>query len=56
MPLLTSFIPSLPSGSPFAISVHSWGQQTPAPNSELDLSALRLEWQVKVIVDGYTIW
>ncbi|GAB7366124.1 hypothetical protein MBLNU230_g7686t1 [Neophaeotheca triangularis] len=55
MPLLTSFIPSLPAGSPFAISVHSWSQQSPVPNNEIDLSALALEWQIKVTVDGYVV-
>ena len=47
VPLLTSFIPSLPYGLPFQVSVHSW-------SAAANLNGDRPQelWQVKVIVDG----
>ncbi|KAK5171175.1 uncharacterized protein LTR77_004319 [Saxophila tyrrhenica] len=51
-PLLTTFVPSLPVGAPFQISVHSWVRTGPTLGVLPDGTRLEEMWQVKVVVDG----
>jgi hypothetical protein len=53
--LLTCFVPGIPEGKPFSISLHSW--TTPVHIGSLAMSGLgdRAMWQIKVTVDGKTI-
>lgn len=55
VPLLTCFVPSLPKGVPFQISVHSWVKTGPKLGfASAAENPQRVEevWQVKVVVDG----
>jgi hypothetical protein len=54
-PLLTCFVPGVPDGGKFTISLHSWIR--PVHVGSLALSGLgdRAMWQIKVIVDGETV-
>jgi hypothetical protein len=54
-PLLTCFVPGIPDGGKFSISLHSWIR--PVHVGSLALSGLgdRAMWQVKIIVDGETV-
>lgn len=52
IPLLTSFVPSLPAGAPFQISVHSWVRTGPMLTAFADGTKPEEMWQVRVVVDG----
>lgn len=51
-PLMTSFIPSMPAGQKFQVSVHSWsatkGILLPGPDGHQP----RELWEVRVVIDG----
>lgn len=54
-PLLTCFVPSMATGAPFTISLHSW-----VPPAHVGLLAApglgkRALWQIKITVDGVNV-
>ena len=51
-PLLTTFIPSLPPGSHFQISIHSWVNTGPMFAATMNSTAVRELWQAKIVIDG----
>ncbi|KAL2351183.1 hypothetical protein BJ546DRAFT_361737 [Cryomyces antarcticus] len=56
LPVLTCFVPSLPRGSPFKVSIHSWGRQKlSAGLRSLGVTHERLLFGVRVLVDGECI-
>lgn len=52
VPLLSTFVPSLPAGAHFQISVHSWTRTPPVFVPGPDGHAPREMWEVRVVVDG----
>lgn len=58
IPLVTCFIPSLPKGAPFQISVHSWVKTGPRlgfASAAGNPQKVEEVWQAKVVVDGMSI-
>jgi len=54
-PTLITYVPSLPRGTPFNISLHSWTQPRFSPGLGLFYGRKNLEnaaWGVRIIVDG----
>lgn len=56
-PLLTCFVPSLPSNAPFQVSVHSWNKPTSilGSNNAGYVSGVAYKWRVKIAVEGTTV-
>ena len=57
-PLLTTFVPSLPKGKPFQISLHSWSETGPiltASSVRANATKPRELWQVRVVIDGVCV-
>lgn len=54
-PLLTCFVPGVPDGCPFSISLHSWTRPTHVGSLALSGLGDRAMWQIKVMVDGQTV-
>lgn len=57
-PLLTTFVPTLPAGEPFQISLHSWSETGPmlTPNDSAPTAVKVKElWQVRVVIDGICV-
>lgn len=57
-PLLTTFVPSLPMGKPFQISLHSWSDTGPvltASTTRPNATKLTELWQVRVVIDGICV-
>lgn len=52
-PVLTSFVPSLPHGAPFSISIHSWTPQPFFPGG-LGTPSMKF-WELRAIVDGLVV-
>lgn len=56
IPVLTTFVPSLPRGNPFRVSVHTWDQ--PAPTrimQSLMQPGDSVMYEVRIFIDGYFI-
>lgn len=51
-PLLTTFIPAMPRGVPFQVSIHSWTKTGPMLAPAADGTKAKEAWQVKVVIDG----
>lgn len=56
-PLMTTFIPSLHEGSPFQLSVHSWGTRSFAFTPNLINSSFNTQhvWQLKLSIDKVVV-
>lgn len=53
LPTLTCFVPSLDAGSPFNISLHSWGEPEPSEYTQgYTQHAESCNWEARVFVDG----
>lgn len=53
LPTLTCFVPSLDAGSPFNISLHSWGEPEPSQYTQAYTQhAESCNWEARVFVDG----
>jgi hypothetical protein len=56
LPLLTAFVPSLPRGNPFRVSVHSWDKPgiTKITESLMQPDDVVM-YEVRVFIDGHCI-
>ena len=57
-PLLTTFVPTLPAGKPFQISLHSWSDTGPMltlSNNISEAARPKELWQVRVVIDGICV-
>ena len=54
-PLLTSFMPAVPRGSHFTISVHAWLVTMHPAMLDGDTPYKKYLWQVRVIIDGVPV-
>lgn len=53
LPVLTTFIPSLPKDSPFQVSVHSWERPHPSVQIESNMEPEDvLLFEVRIFIDG----
>jgi hypothetical protein len=53
LPVLTTFLPSLPQGSPFRVSIHAWDTPKLSPNAEaLKNAGEKVHIGVRIQVDG----
>lgn len=53
LPTLTCFVPGLDAGSPFNISLHSWGKPEPSEYTQsYTQHAEACNWEARVFVDG----
>lgn len=56
IPVLTTFIPSLPQNSPFRVSVHSWDRPRPSRRLEGFMQPEDVVlYEVRVFIDGLCV-
>lgn len=56
MPTVASFVPSIPLGSPFKVSIHSWEPPVTSPDTQaLAGEADKIFFEARVLVDGVTV-